>query len=106
MHLCIFLFQTLHFNCLSVDGNKRVNQSVPIALPVTTEDKNRLENSHAVALYHDDVCYAIIRQPEVYYQRKEERVARQFGTTNKNHPYIKVSSRKDVIEVIKCVINV
>lgn len=63
-------------------------------LPVTTEDKNRLENSHAVALYYDDVCYAIIRQPEIYYQRKEERVARQFGTTNKNHPYINVSQSK------------
>ena len=33
---------------------------------------------------------AAVSNPEIYEHRKEERVARQFGTTNKNHPYIKV----------------
>lgn len=33
---------------------------------------------------------AILHQPEFYEHRKEERAARQFGTTSKNHPYIKV----------------
>ena len=33
---------------------------------------------------------AAVSDPEIYEHRKEERVARQFGTTNKNHPYIKV----------------
>lgn len=73
-----------------MEGGTRVNQSVPIVLPITSEDKKRLEHKHAVSLYYNNQCYAIMRQPEIYYQRKEERVARQFGTTNKNHPYIKV----------------
>jgi 3'-phosphoadenosine 5'-phosphosulfate synthase len=34
---------------------------------------------------------AILRNPEFYEHRKEERAARQFGTTSKNHPYIKAS---------------
>ena len=32
---------------------------------------------------------AILRNPEFYEHRKEERCARQFGTTNPNHPYVK-----------------
>ena len=32
----------------------------------------------------------MIRDPEFYEHRKEERCARQFGTTNKEHPYIKM----------------
>lgn len=81
--------QTLHFNCLFVDGIC-INQSVPIVLPVSTDDKNRLEDSSAIALYYSNVCYAILRKPEFYHHRKEERAARQFGTTNKDHPYIKL----------------
>ena len=33
---------------------------------------------------------AVVSNPEIYEHRKEERVARQFGTTNKGHPYVKV----------------
>lgn len=85
--------QCLHFNCITTDDGERVNQSIPIVLPINTEDKERLEKSSAVALYYEGVCYAILRQPEVYYHRKEERVARQFGTTNKQHPHIKVEGK-------------
>ncbi len=35
---------------------------------------------------------AIMRYPEFYEHRKEERASRQFGTTSQNHPYIKVKS--------------
>lgn len=84
--------QCLHFNCITTEEGKKVNQSIPIVLPISSEDKQRLENSTAIALYHEGVCYAILRQPEIYYHRKEERVARQFGTTNKQHPHIKVST--------------
>ena len=31
----------------------------------------------------------MLRNPEFYEHRKEERCARQFGTTNPNHPYIR-----------------
>lgn len=83
------LLQTLHFNCLFIDGNC-INQSVPIVLPVTTGDKNHLDGTSAISLYYNNICYAILRKPEFYYHRKEERAARQFGTTNKDHPYIKL----------------
>ncbi|XP_017780254.1 PREDICTED: bifunctional 3'-phosphoadenosine 5'-phosphosulfate synthase-like [Nicrophorus vespilloides] len=80
--------QTQHFNCQFNNGNS-VNQSVPIVLPLSTEDKLRMEESSAISLWHSNVCVAILRKPEFFFHRKEERCARQFGTTNKDHPYIK-----------------
>lgn len=44
----------------------------------------------AITLKYDTKPVAILRTPEFYYQRKEERCSRQFGTNNINHPYIKV----------------
>lgn len=81
--------QTLHFNCIFVDG-ECYNQSIAIVLPVSTADKNNLEGTSALALYYNNIPYAILRKPEFYYHRKEERAARQFGTTNKDHPHIKL----------------
>ncbi|XP_066141181.1 bifunctional 3'-phosphoadenosine 5'-phosphosulfate synthase-like isoform X2 [Euwallacea fornicatus] len=80
--------QTLHFNTIDFNG-KRVNQSVPIVLTISTTLKETIGSSEAVALYYKDDLYAILRRPEIYAHRKEERVARQFGTTHQNHPYIK-----------------
>ncbi|XP_013106333.1 bifunctional 3'-phosphoadenosine 5'-phosphosulfate synthase isoform X3 [Stomoxys calcitrans] len=83
--------QTLHFNSiLSEDGAFRENQSVPIVLSVTEEMKNKLDGISAITLTHDGKPVAILRKPEFYYQRKEERLSRQFGTCNPNHPYIKM----------------
>ncbi|CAH1119792.1 unnamed protein product [Phaedon cochleariae] len=81
--------QCLHFNCIQTEGNP-VSQSVPIVLPLTSMDVDRLKDSYAIALHYGQTCCAILRKPEFYRQRKEERVARQFGTTNKEHPYIKM----------------
>ena len=81
--------QAQHFNCLVTQENP-LSQSIPIVLAVTTANKERLEGSSAIALTRDGYCVAIMRKPEFYYHRKEERVARQFGTTNRNHPYIKM----------------
>ena len=81
--------QTLHFNCLLNEVNS-TNQSIPIVLPVSTSDKERLDGTSAISLYNNGICYAIMRKPEFYYHRKEERVSRQFGITNKDHPYIKM----------------
>lgn len=81
--------QSQHFNGLVEDG-ECINQSIPIVLAVSTSDKERLDGSSAVALYYQGICCAIMRKPEFYYHRKEERVARQFGTTNKDHPCTKL----------------
>jgi len=80
--------QSQHFNCLL--DNDVSNQSVPIVLPVSTVDKQRMEGRPAIALRYQGVIKAVLRNPEFYEHRKEERCARQFGTTNPNHPYIKM----------------
>ncbi len=66
--------------------------SVPIVLPVTTETKQKLDGCAAVALEYQGSRVAILRNPEFYESRKEERCARQWGTTCPQHPYIKVKS--------------
>lgn len=44
-----------------------------------------------MALVYEGRRVAILRNPEFYEHRKEERCARQWGTTCKDHPYIKVN---------------
>lgn len=80
--------QTQHFNCL-LEGSG-VNQSIPIVLPVATEDKEQLAGLSSFTLSYNGLCVAILRKPEFYPHRKEERVCRQFGTCHKDHPYIKM----------------
>ena len=80
--------QCLHYATL-LDGGV-VSQSVPIVLPVTDEEKEKLEEEEAIALVYEGRIVAVMRSPEFFPHRKEERCSRQFGTTNKGHPYIKV----------------
>ncbi|XP_017842958.1 bifunctional 3'-phosphoadenosine 5'-phosphosulfate synthase isoform X1 [Drosophila busckii] len=84
--------QTLHFNTLQsgLDASYRENHSVPIVLSASAEDKQRLDGVSAITLKHEGKAVAILRRPEFYFQRKEERLARQFGTSNANHPYSKM----------------
>ncbi|XP_065086899.1 bifunctional 3'-phosphoadenosine 5'-phosphosulfate synthase isoform X1 [Ochlerotatus camptorhynchus] len=83
--------QALHFNCmLSEDETMRENQSIPIVLSVSDDDKNRLDGVSALSLSHEGRIVAVLRKPEFYFQRKEERCARQFGTSHPNHPYVKM----------------
>ena len=83
--------QCMHFNVLGSTQGHGSNQSVPIVLPVSTEDKAKLEKSGAFTLRYNGKAMAILRDPEFYEHRKEERCARTFGTTNQGHPYIKVN---------------
>lgn len=82
--------QTLHFNCILSDEGTVVNHSVPIVLSLSEADRNRLSDVSAFTLTYNKKAVAILRNPEFYYQRKEERCSRQFGTNNKEHPYIKL----------------
>lgn len=63
---------------------------MPVVLPVSTADKERLDGVTAIALVYGGRRVAILRNPEFYEHRKEERCARQWGTTCKDHPYIKM----------------
>uniref|UniRef100_A0A671QLY1 Bifunctional 3'-phosphoadenosine 5'-phosphosulfate synthase 2-like n=1 Tax=Sinocyclocheilus anshuiensis TaxID=1608454 RepID=A0A671QLY1_9TELE len=80
--------QVLHFGTL-LDGGV-INMSVPIVLPVSKDDKERLDGCTAFALEFKGKKVAIMRNPEFYEHRKEERCARQWGTTCPQHPYIKM----------------
>ena len=66
------------------------NQSVPIVLAISKEDKDRLEGCKEITLRYKGKAVAILRGPEYFEHRKEERCARQFGTTHPNHPYIQM----------------
>ena len=79
--------QSLHFNTSTIDGVV-VNQSVPIVLPATAEDKAQLGKSDAISLTYQGVAVAILNKPEFFQARKEERCCRQFGTNDAGHPYI------------------
>jgi len=78
--------KVLHFNCLE----ENVNQSIPIVLPLTKANKERLDGVSAFTLVYNGHPVAIMRNPEFFNHRKEERVCRQFGTCNPNHPYIQL----------------
>lgn len=74
--------------------------SVPIVLPVSTEKKQELDGCTAVALEYQGRRVALLRNPEFYENRKEERCARQWGTTCPQHPYIKVIRPSSHIVII------
>jgi len=80
--------QSQHFGCL-LDGGV-TNQSIPVVLPVHTADKQRLEGCSAFSLAYKGRRVAILRTPEFFEHRKEERCCRQFGTSNTGHPYVKM----------------
>uniref|UniRef100_A0A8D2QV21 3'-phosphoadenosine 5'-phosphosulfate synthase 2 n=3 Tax=Zosterops TaxID=36298 RepID=A0A8D2QV21_ZOSLA len=80
--------QVLHFGTLLNDGV--VNLSIPIVLPVSAEDKQRLEGSAALALSFQGRRVAVLRRPEFFAHRKEERCARVWGTACPRHPHIQM----------------
>ena len=109
------LLETLHFNSILVDpfnvtGNamrherqtdfshfsdaqppQRVSMSVPITLSCTSFTKEAIENSKTrdVALVTQmGETVAILRDAEIYDNRKEEIVTRMFGAIDMGHPYI------------------
>jgi 3'-phosphoadenosine 5'-phosphosulfate synthase len=109
------LLETLHFNSVLVDpfnvtGNKlrletktdfehfpqfpptnRVSMPIPITLSATEYTKARIEESDKtdVALVtRMGKTVAILRNVEIYNNRKEEIVTRMFGVIDMQHPYI------------------
>ncbi|KAG8552400.1 hypothetical protein GDO81_004516 [Engystomops pustulosus] len=94
--------QVLHFDTLLDDARHNsdltfskslggvINLSIPIVLPVSSEDKEKLSDSDALALSYEGKRVAILRNPEFYEHRKEERCARVWGTTCPQHPHVKM----------------
>jgi len=109
------LLETLHFNSILTDpfnltGNvdrltsqtdfnnfpehppkNRVSMPIPITLSCTSYTKEAIEVSGktAVALVTQmGQTVAILRDPEIYANRKEEIVTRMYGVIDPGHPYI------------------
>ncbi|KAG8435541.1 hypothetical protein GDO86_013467, partial [Hymenochirus boettgeri] len=91
--------QAIHFDTLLDDGNHNlctnfnggsINQSIPIVLPTSTENMEQLAEAEAITLRYQGRNVAILRNPEFYEHRKEERSARVWGTTCSRHPHIKM----------------
>lgn len=109
------LLEVLHFNSILVDpfnltGNvgihtcetnfetfresqpaNRVSMSVPITLSCTDYTKAAIESSPAKAVALTTQMgniVAILRNPEIYPNRKEEIATRMFGVIDPGHPYI------------------
>lgn len=57
---------------------------------MANEDKNRLQDSSSIVLSYQGKKYAILQNIEFFKHRKEERCAKTFGTTNIDHPTIKI----------------
>ncbi|XP_012341501.1 bifunctional 3'-phosphoadenosine 5'-phosphosulfate synthase-like isoform X2 [Apis florea] len=81
--------QCQHFKIIEENGDS-INQSVPIVLPVNTSEKERYINAPALALKYQGRAVAILRRPEFFAHRKEERCCREFGTNDPGHPYVKM----------------
>ncbi|KAG5324536.1 PAPSS synthase, partial [Acromyrmex heyeri] len=81
--------QVQYFNCLYENGVS-INQSIPIVLTVSTSDKERCFDATALVLRYQNKDLAVLRNPEFYLHRKEERCCRQFGTNNPRHPYVRL----------------
>lgn len=63
---------------------------MPILLSVTAADRARLDGSSSIALHYNRQLVAVLRRPEFFAHRKEERCARQFGTVHPEHPYVRL----------------
>eukprot|EP00898_Chlorokybus_atmophyticus_P000830 jgi/Chlat1/1748/Chrsp13S02155 len=84
--------QTLHFNCLRQPNGTFVNQSVPIVLAISEETKAAIKDAKAITLLKQSgEPVAIMRDPEVFPHRKEERTARGWGSTVDGLPYVEES---------------
>lgn len=81
--------QCQHFKIIDHNG-KIVNQSIPIVLAVDTDQKEKCNNAPALSLKYEGRPVAILREPEFFPHRKEERCCREFGTNDTGHPYVKM----------------
>jgi 3'-phosphoadenosine 5'-phosphosulfate synthase len=86
------------FNDFDSVPPKRVSMSVPITLAISHYSKNIIENAFhkmdeksgkevALVNKHGQIL-AILKNPEIYENRKEEIITRTFGVIDKGHPYI------------------
>ena len=72
------------------DGNKHL-LSVPITQHISAEDKKRFEGKSKIGIKCSklsDQLLAVIEEPVIFANRKEEISTRVFGTFGKSHPKV------------------
>ncbi|CAD5221249.1 unnamed protein product [Bursaphelenchus okinawaensis] len=67
-----------------------ISQSVPIVLPISTEQKDKIGNAKMVKLNYNSKLVAVLEEPEVFVHNKVERVQRQFACTDVRHPAVEM----------------
>jgi 3'-phosphoadenosine 5'-phosphosulfate synthase len=79
----------LHYQMIEGPDGTMVPMPVPIVLPLTAEEKAKVEGKAVVALEYEGKTLALLRSPEIYEHRKEERTTRTFGiNADRGHPYV------------------
>lgn len=84
------LLQCLHMHTIQDEVGKKHLLSVPITHHVSAEQKEELKGEAKIALKWKGETYAVINGPEFYDNRKEEIIARNFGTFSVKHPKAEV----------------
>lgn len=86
------LLEVLHMNTLTDANGTKHLFSVPITLPITTEQKEALAGSAKITLKCTSVLgeevVAVLEEPVFFLNRKEEIATRTFGTFSAKHPKI------------------
>ena len=82
------LIESLNMNTITDGQGQKHLMSVPLTQDITSEDKKRLEGQDKVAVTWKDKIVALIEQPEIYENRKEEIATKTFGTRSTKHPKI------------------
>jgi len=83
------LIESLNMNTVTDEEGKKHILSVPITQHITAEQKEQMEGQSQVALKFNNEVFAIIEEPEIFDNRKEEICAKTFGTSSQKHPMIK-----------------
>lgn len=85
------LLECMHLKMITAaDGNKHM-LSVPITQHITSEDKERFQGKTKIAIKCSKLSeeiLAVIEEPVIFENRKEEISTRVFGTFGKTHPKI------------------
>ena len=82
------MLESLNMNTITDDNGERHILSVPITQHITADQKELFEKEPKVALKWEDKVVAIINDPEIFDNRKEEICAKTFGTSSLKHPKI------------------
>ena len=85
------LLECMQLKMITGEDGKKHLLSVPITQHITEEDKKRFEGKKKIAIKCSklsDEVLAVIEEPEIFENRKEEICTRIFGTFGKTHPKV------------------